>query len=143
VVKKGDSVDVVILNIDAENKRISLGLKQAEEDPWLKIGETYTVGSEQRGTVVRLMEKGVVVDIGNDIEGFIPLSHLNVNDQPDAGPAELSYEGMIYDLRVVEVDPIHRRIILAVTNIPAEQPPRPETPSVVHREDEGEELGTM
>ena len=41
VVKKGDAVDVVILNIDADNKRISLGLKQAEEDPWLKIGETY------------------------------------------------------------------------------------------------------
>ena len=49
VVKKGDAVDVVILNIDAENKRISLGLKQAEEDPWLKIGETYPVGMELRG----------------------------------------------------------------------------------------------
>ena len=46
VVKKGDAVDVVILNIDAENKRISLGLKQAEEDPWLRIGETYPVGTE-------------------------------------------------------------------------------------------------
>src|SRR5207248_9644671 len=54
VVKKGDSVDVVILNIDADNKRISLGLKQAQEDPWLKIGETYPVGTELRGRVVRL-----------------------------------------------------------------------------------------
>jgi small subunit ribosomal protein S1 len=143
VVKKGDSVDVVILNIDAENKRISLGLKQAEEDPWLKIGETYTVGSEQKGKVVRLMEKGVVVDIGNDIEGFIPLSHLNLTDKGDAGVADLTYEGMLYDLRVVEVDPIHRRIILSVTNVPEEQPPRPETPSVVHRDDEGEDMGAM
>ena len=49
VVKKGDAVDVVILNIDSENKRISLGLKQAEEDPWLRIGETYPVGTEMRG----------------------------------------------------------------------------------------------
>src|SRR4029078_12299930 len=70
VVKKGDTVDVVILNIDSENKRISLGLKQAEEDPWLRIGENYPVGMELTGTVVRLMDKGVVVDIGNDIEGF-------------------------------------------------------------------------
>jgi small subunit ribosomal protein S1 len=77
VVKKGDSVDVVILNIDSENKRISLGLKQAEEDPWLRIGETYPVGTELTGTVVRLMDKGVVVDIGNDIEGFVPLSQLS------------------------------------------------------------------
>src|SRR5919199_1702509 len=76
VVKKGDAVDVVILNIDSENKRISLGLKQAEEDPWLRIGERLPVGTEQRSTVVRLMDKGVVVDIGNDLEGFVPLSQL-------------------------------------------------------------------
>src|SRR3989442_1563963 len=51
VVKKGDEVDVLILNVDAENKRISLGLKQAQEDPWLRIGETYPVGTELRGRV--------------------------------------------------------------------------------------------
>ncbi|HXO24013.1 MAG TPA: hypothetical protein VN870_05510, partial [Streptosporangiaceae bacterium] len=46
-------------------------------------------------------------------------------------PADIVYEGMFLDLRVLEVDPIHRRIVLAVTDIPAEQPPRPETPSKV------------
>ena len=130
VVKKGDSVDVVILNVDAENKRISLGLKQATEDPWLRIGETYPVGTELRGKVVRLMDKGVVVDIGNDIEGFVPVSQLNFG-QPVTSPADIVYETMNLDLRVLEVDPIHRRIVLAVTGIPAEQPPRPETPSKV------------
>src|SRR5438552_2366559 len=88
VVKKGDTVDVVILNIDSENKRISLGLKQATEDPWLRIGETYPVGTELRGKVVRLMDKGVVVDIGNDIEGFVPVSQLgaaNIENPGDAG----------------------------------------------------------
>src|SRR6266702_229969 len=69
VVKKGDEVDVFILNVDAENKRISLGLKQAQEDPWLRIGETYPAGTELRGRVMRLMDKGVVVDLGSDIEG--------------------------------------------------------------------------
>jgi small subunit ribosomal protein S1 len=130
VVKKGDSVDVVILNVDAENKRISLGLKQATEDPWLKIGETYPVGTELKGKVVRLMDKGVVVDIGNDIEGFVPVSQLNFG-QPVNSPADIVYETMNLDLRVLEVDPIHRRIVLAVTGIPADQPPRPETPSKV------------
>jgi len=130
IVKKGDSVDVVILNVDAENKRISLGLKQATEDPWLKIGETYPVGTELKGKVVRLMDKGVVVDIGNDIEGFVPVSQLNFG-QPVNSPADIVYETMNLDLRVLEVDPIHRRIVLAVTGIPAEQPPRPETPSKV------------
>jgi small subunit ribosomal protein S1 len=130
VVKKGDTVDVVILNIDAENKRISLGLKQAEEDPWLKIGENYPVNMDVTGKVVRLMDKGVVADIGNDIEGFIPLSQLNPAG-PVNSPADVVYEGMNLEMRVMEVDPIHRRIVLGVTNIPAEQPPRPETPSKI------------
>jgi len=130
VVKKGDTVDVVILNIDSDNKRISLGLKQAEEDPWLRIGETYPVGTELRGRVVRLMDKGIVVDVGNDIEGFVPVSQLNLGRQV-ANPADVVYEGMNLDMRVLEVDPIHRRIVLSVTNIPEDQPPRPETPSKV------------
>jgi len=140
VVKKGDTVDVVILNIDAENKRISLGLKQATEDPWLRIGETYPVGTDVRGTVARLMDKGVVVDIGSDLEGFVPISQLNVG-KPVTNPADVVYEGMNLDLRVLEVDPIHRRIVLAVTNIPEEQPPRPETPSkVIPMDEDGHEL---
>src|SRR5688500_11576584 len=134
VVKKGDSVDVVILNIDSDNKRISLGLKQAEEDPWLRIGETYPVGTDPRGKVVRLMDKGVVVDVGNDIEGFVPVSQLSPM-RAVASPADIAYEGMNLDMRVLEVDPIHRRIVLTVTDIPADQPPRPETPPTVHTDD--------
>ena len=135
VVKKGDAVDVVILNIDAENKRISLGLKQAIEDPWLSIGESYPVNTDVSGTVVRLMDKGVVVDIGNDIEGFVPISQLNLG-KPVINPADDVYEGMKFDMRVLEVDPIHRRIVLTVTNVPEDQPPRPETPSKVIPMDE-------
>jgi small subunit ribosomal protein S1 len=135
VVKKGDTVDVVILNIDAENKRISLGLKQAAEDPWLRIGETYPVGTDVRGHVVRLMDKGVVVDIGHDIEGFVPVSQLHTG-RTVTNPAEVVYEGMNLDMRVLEVDPIHRRIVLMVTDIPEDQPPRPETPSPVLPMDE-------
>src|SRR5450759_5074310 len=119
VVKKGDAVDVVILNIDSENKRISLGLKQADEDPWLRSGENYPVGMELPGTVVRLMDKGVVVDIGNDIEGFVPLSQLSPGGETVNSPTDLVYETMKLEMRVMEVDPIHRRIVLGVPNIPA------------------------
>jgi small subunit ribosomal protein S1 len=136
VVKKGDTVDVVILNIDAENKRISLGLKQASEDPWLRIGETYPVGTELPGSVARLMDKGVVVDIGNDIEGFIPLSHF---DGQVNSPADVAWEAMKVNVRILEVDPIHRRIVLGVVDIPAGQE-RPAEPSKVHSEDEVPEI---
>src|SRR2546426_7362981 len=118
VVKKGDDVDVVILNIDAENKRISLGLKQAQEDPWLRIGETYHVGTDLRGRVLRLMDKGVVVDLGNDIEGFVPMSQLGVANIENPGDAVK--EGQPLDLKVLEVDPIHHRIVLAVVGYPDE-----------------------
>jgi small subunit ribosomal protein S1 len=141
VVKKGDTVDVVILNIDSDNKRISLGLKQAEEDPWLRIGETYPVGTELQGRVVRLMDKGVVVDVGNDIEGFVPVSQLQPTGRQVANPADVVYEGMNLDMRVLEVDPIHRRIVLSVTNIPEDQPPRPETPSKVIPMESEHDLG--
>src|SRR6476646_4270880 len=108
VVKKGDSVDVVILNVDSDNKRISLGLKQAQDDPWLHIGETYPIGMELRGKVLRLMDKGVVVDVGNDIEGFVPMSQLGLPNLEN--PADAVKEGQPVDLKVLEVDPIHHRI---------------------------------
>src|SRR5438876_778466 len=118
VVKKGDEVEVLILNVDAENKRISLGLKQAQEDPWLKIGETYPVGTELRGRVLRLMDKGVVVDLGSDIEGFVPQSQLGIPDITN--PADAVKEGQAVELKVLEVDPIHHRIVLAATGWPNE-----------------------
>jgi small subunit ribosomal protein S1 len=126
VVKKGDTVDVVVLNIDAENKRISLGLKQAEEDPWLNIGESYPVGTNMRAKVVRLMDKGVVVDLGNDLEGFVPMSHLGTGTEVE-NPADVVKEGQPLEVQVIEVDPIHHRIVVAVTGFPDEpfEPPPP------------------
>jgi small subunit ribosomal protein S1 len=118
VVKKGDTVTVVILNIDTDNKRISLGLKQAEEDPWLKIGESFPIGMEMRGRAIRLMDKGVVVDLGNDIEGFAPMSQLGVPNIENPGDAVK--EGQVVDVKVLEVDPIHHRIVLAVIGYPDE-----------------------
>src|SRR6266581_916047 len=123
VVKKGDEVEVLILNVDAENKRISLGLKQAQEDPWLRIGETYPVGTELRGRVLRLMDKGVVVDLGSDIEGFVPMSQLGIPDLQN--PADAVKEGQAAELKVLEVDPIHHRIVLAATGWPKDDGQEP------------------
>jgi small subunit ribosomal protein S1 len=127
VVKKGDGVDVVVLNIDADNKRISLGLKQAEDDPWLTIGETYPVGTALRGRVVRMMDKGVVVDLGNDLEGFAPMSQLGFENV--VNPADVVKEGQVVDAEVIEVDPIHHRIVVAVRGYTDDEtgaPPRHE-----------------
>ncbi len=130
VVKKGEEVEVVVLNIDPDQKRISLGLKQVEDDPWYELAKEYEPGSEWSGTIVRLLDKGVVVDLGKEIEGFVPISQLGVEEELE-DPAERFYEGDPLELKVIESDPINRRIVLSVTSIP-EPPPRP----VVEVEDE-------
>ncbi len=111
VVKKADEVEVVILNIDPDNKRISLGLKQAQEDPWLNIGEQYPVGMELEGRVVRFQDGGVVVDLGNDLEGFVPKNDLGLPDEPAV--EEQVQLGQHVALTIVEVDPIHHRVLAA------------------------------
>jgi small subunit ribosomal protein S1 len=129
VVKKGEEVEVIVLNIDPDQKRISLGLKQVEDDPWYELAKEYEPDSEWSGTIVRLLDKGVVVDLGKEIEGFVPISQLGVEEELD-DPSERFIEGDPLELKVIESDPINRRIVLAVTSIP-ERPERP----VVEEED--------
>src|SRR2546422_995815 len=111
-----DTIAALLVKFDETEKKISLGLKQAQEDPWLRIGETYPVGTDLRGRVLRLMDKGVVVDLGSDIEGFVPMSQLGIPDIQNPGDAVK--EGQAVELKVLEVDPIHHRIVLAATGWP-------------------------
>jgi len=134
VVKKGDVVEVVILNIDADNKRISLGLKQAQDDPWLKIGEDYPVGKEVEGRIARFQDGGAVVDIG-ELEGFVPKEHLGL---PDDRPVEEQLKvGQRVAVSVMEVDPIHHRMLLAATEIFDDVV----VPEVTHHDHDGEDGG--
>jgi small subunit ribosomal protein S1 len=123
IVKKGDTVDVQVLNIDVENKRISLGMKQLQEDPWGRLGEKYEVGTNVIGQVVRILDKGLVVDLEGEVEGFVPVSQLGVKS---AGhPGEYVQEGDRLQMRVIESDPENRRIVLSVTE---SLQPRPRQP---------------
>ena len=117
VLRKGEEVDVVVLSIDPDQKRISLGLKQVQEDPWYQLAQAYQPGREVAGSITRLLEKGVVVDLGSDLEGFVPISQLGV-EAPATEPADHFDEGHRLDLRVLETDPINRRIVLAVVDAP-------------------------
>ncbi|MEO5825889.1 MAG: 30S ribosomal protein S1 [Gemmatimonadales bacterium] len=126
VVKKGDAVDVVILNIDSDNKRISLGLKQATDDPWLTIGEKLPVGVELRATVLRPVDKGIVVDLGDDIEGFAPVSQMGIGT--DQQPEDVVVTNQVVLAKVLEVDPIHHRIVVAIIDYPADGVPEEKIP---------------
>jgi small subunit ribosomal protein S1 len=123
VLKKSDEVDVVVLSIDVDQKRISLGLKQTEDDPWYNLAQTYAPGIETEGFAVRLLDKGVVVDLGEDVEGFVPVSQI-IEGQEIQSPNDVLVEGHKLKLKVMESDPINRRIVLQVTEI-LEAPPEP------------------
>jgi small subunit ribosomal protein S1 len=123
VLQKGEEVQVMVLDVDAENKRISLGLKQLQDDPWPAISERFAPGVETEGKVTRVQDKGIVVDLGDDIEGFVPGSHAAI-ENPDH--LEMYYEtGDPVDLKVLESDASNRRIVLEVTSKPAKKPPKP------------------
>ena len=110
----------MVLDVDAENKRISLGIKQLQDDPWPMISERFAPGVECDGKVARVQDKGVVADLGDDIEGFVPVSHSGIED---ANRLEEYYaEGDPVSLRVIESDAANRRIVLEITETPERKP---------------------
>ena len=117
VVRKGETVKVQILNIDTENKRISLSIKDLQENPWAGLVGQYSVGVETEGKVVRLLDKGVVVDLNGDVEGFVPISQLGYRNLEN--PADKFREGDMLILKVIEADSENRRIVLSVIDIPS------------------------
>jgi small subunit ribosomal protein S1 len=110
----------MVLDVDAENKRISLGVKQLVDDPWPGISERFAPGVEPAGRVVRVQDKGVVVDLGDEIEGFVPASHSGVEDPERL--EEYYVPGDPVPLRVIESDAANRRIVLEVTEAPERKP---------------------
>jgi small subunit ribosomal protein S1 len=112
VVKKGDDVEVIVLNIDKEARRISLGLKQVHDDPWLDLSEKYQPGFPSTGRISRVLDRGVVVDLADDLEGFVPISHLGWDNV--SSPADLFREGDTVPLKVISLDQQQRRIVLSL-----------------------------
>ena len=135
VVDKGLEVEVMVLDVDAENKRISLGLKQLEDDPWPGIVERFAPGVEAEGKVLRVQEKGVVIDLGDNIDGFVPTSHTGLDEDVDL--EEYFRVDDDADIRVLESDAANRRIVLELTSVP-ERRPKPEKPAEEEEPEEGE-----
>lgn len=112
ILKKGQQVRVMVLKVDKENRRISLGMKQVEKDPWPELAQMYAVGNETEGKIIRLMDKGVIVELPGGAEGFVPVAHLGKKVNK---PVEAFSIGDILPLKVIEFDRIDRRIVLSVS----------------------------
>ena len=107
----GDSIDVVVLEIDKDNRRLSLGHKQLEDNPWDTFEGIYTVGSIHEGNIVEMTEKGAVISLPQGVEGFATPKHLV---KEDGTPAKLNET---LDFKVIEFNKDSKRIILSHSRI--------------------------
>ncbi len=109
--KVGNEIDVVIMSIDKENRKLQLGHKQIEEDPWNSLEETFPVGSIHEGTVTRKDDKGAVVQLPYGLEGFAPARHLRMEDD------KVISVDQIAPFMVIEFDRNDKKIILSHSRI--------------------------
>jgi small subunit ribosomal protein S1 len=110
--KKGDDVEAVVLGIDVDNERISLGIKQLTEDPWSTVPKRYPTGARIRGTVTSVTDFGVFVQIEEGVEGLIHVSQLST-ERVDR-PASLYKVGDEVEAEVTQVDAREKRIALSI-----------------------------
>jgi small subunit ribosomal protein S1 len=110
--KKGDEIPVTVTEIDIKRRRISLSHKMAFENPWPGFGEQYAVGTEVRGSISRILERGVVVSLIDEVDGFVPLSQLAVDGLKN--PRQSFDEDQELPLKVIEFDEDQKKIVLSV-----------------------------
>jgi small subunit ribosomal protein S1 len=109
--KVGSNIDVVIMGIDKDNRKLQLGHKQLEEDPWNTLQDTFAIGSVHEGTVIRRDDKGAIVQLPYGLEGFAPNRHLGKEDGKSIGADETN------KFMVIEFDRNEKRIVLSHTRI--------------------------
>ena len=110
-VKVGESIDIIILNIDKENRKLQLGHKQLEEDPWNALEATFAIGSIHEGTIVRKDDKGAIVQLPYGLEGFAPNRHLAKEDGKQVQAEETA------QFMVIEFDRNEKRIVVSHARI--------------------------
>ena len=110
--KKGDEVEAVVLNIDVENERFSLGIKQLHPDPWTELPNKYPIGSRVKGKVTKVADFGAFVEIEPGIEGLVHVSELR--DERVENPRDVVKEGDELDVKVIDMDPHERKVALSV-----------------------------
>ncbi len=113
VVKPGDKVKVKVLEVDPENMKISLSLKLLQPHPWEKVKEKYPVGTTVRGTVKKIIDYGIFVELEPGIEGFVHISEMKWG-KPPRHPSEVVKEGARVDVVVLNVDIEKQRISLGM-----------------------------
>ena len=109
--KIDEKIDVVVLEVDAENRRLSLGHKQLEDNPWDVYESFFTIGSVHQGTILSVSDKGAIVNLPYDVEAFAPMRHIEKEDKTKAK------QGETLDFKVIEFSKENKKIIVSHTRI--------------------------
>ena len=117
--KKGDEVDAVVLAVDPERERVSLGIKQASQDPFTAFVQEYSKGSVVKGTVGSIDPKGATIILADGIEGYLRASELSRDHVED--PRTLLSEGTELEAKITSIDRKNRRISLSIKALEAQQ----------------------
>jgi len=112
VYKKGDEIEAIVLGVDVDNERISLGVKQIEHDPWASLAERFPVGSKVKGPITSITDFGVFVEIEDGIEGLVHVSQIS-NERIDK-PSQLFNVGDELEAEVTNIDGREKKIGLSV-----------------------------
>ena len=113
LLKIGDEIEVKVLKYDPEKNRVSLGMKQLQDDPWDKVKDTLELGNKYNGKVTNIAEYGVFVDLGDNIEGLIRTSELNWTNK-NINPNKIVSIGEELEIKVIEIDDEKRRVSLSL-----------------------------
>jgi len=116
VVHVGDQVEAVVLEIKAKDRRVSLGIKQLEADPWTTVASRYSIGSVVEGRVRKLTDFGAFIEIEEGIDGLVHISDLSWTKRV-AHPSEVLKKGQIIQAVVLHIDPDNRRLSLGVKQL--------------------------
>ena len=114
VVKKNEEIEVKVLGINREERRIALGHKQIEPNPWDEFENVYKEGAEVTGKIARFVDKGVVVTLPHGVDGFIPNQHIPT--PKGKKPVDVYEEGAEIQAKVIEFDKENKKIVLSVVN---------------------------
>jgi small subunit ribosomal protein S1 len=115
VFKKGDEVEAVVLNIDVEKERFSLGIKQLRDDPWQHAEDRYPIGSVVEGTVTKILDFGAIVELEEDLEGLIHISELSRDKVENVG--KVLTESQRVRAKVINLIPEERKIGLSLRRL--------------------------
>jgi len=123
----GDTVSVKVLDIDRQRQRISLGLKQTQEDPWQRVVDTYNIGDELEGNVTKVVTFGAFVEILDGVEGLVHISELAQHHVEN--PREIIQPGDPVRVKILEIDSERRRLSLSIKRVEGQVlPVRPIVP---------------